>query len=185
MKIIVVLSIVVLVGCRTSDQTEVDPQITLTQTSPSIRAAEPAKLGESRRDEGHPYYREIAFTVLGFSESAELPSNSEFCPPAISASRGKWIAVRVKAVNEGTEPVVLATNANQVLYDGDRRYESETSSGCQPAGLLSIKLQPDDEAIGVYVWDVRPEVSPGQVELIVTDRHGIDRRTPGALFSLR
>ncbi|WP_197289264.1 phosphotransferase, partial [Saccharothrix sp. NRRL B-16348] len=83
----------------------------------------PTQLGESRRDTGHHYYSEVAFTVLEVSESAELPTDSEFCPPTIQASNGKWITVRIKVVNEGNEPVVLATNANQSLYDGDRRYE--------------------------------------------------------------
>ncbi|KOX26457.1 hypothetical protein ADK67_16115, partial [Saccharothrix sp. NRRL B-16348] len=87
--------------------------------------------------------------------------------------------VRIKVVNEGNEPVVLATNANQSLYDGDRRYESETLGGCEPAGLFDTKLQPGDQENGIYVWDVRPDVTPDRVELIVTDRHGIDREAPG------
>ncbi|KOX32401.1 hypothetical protein ADK67_08110, partial [Saccharothrix sp. NRRL B-16348] len=113
-----------LVGCGSSLRTESNPQVEDVQTTvPDTRTIEPARLGESRRDTGHHYYSEIAFTVLEVSESAELPTDSEFCPPTIPASNGKWVTVRIKVVNEGNEPVVLATNANQSLYDGDRRYE--------------------------------------------------------------
>lgn len=186
MKTIIALSLVVLVGCGSSVRTESNPRVEDAQTTvPDTQTIEPARLGESRRDTGHPYYSEIAFTVLEVSESAELPTDSEFCPPTIPAGNGKWVTVRIKVVNEGNEPVVLATNANQSLYDGDRRYESETLGGCEPAGLFDTKLQPGDQENGIYVWDVRHDVTPDRVELIVTDRHGIDREAPGALFSLR
>ncbi|MBP2334302.1 hypothetical protein JOF41_000480 [Saccharothrix coeruleofusca] len=184
MKIIVTLSTAALIGCGTSDQPATPPRNEPTQSTPAASTIEPAKLGESRRDTGHRYYPEIAFTVLQFKESTELPTDSEFCPPAIPASNGKWVAVQVKVVNEGTEPVTLTTNANQSLYDDTRRYESEPLGGCSPAGLLEAKLQPGDQETGIFVWDVRPDVTPDRVELIVTDRHGIDRERPGALFSL-
>lgn len=187
MKIIIALSVVVLVGCGASDRSGGDRQVEPTQTTSSTRASAPAELGESRRDTGHPYYPEVAFTVLKVSESAELPTDDPSCPPTVSASNGKWVVVQVKAVNEGTEPVVLATNHGQSLYDGDRWYESEPNpwGNCAPTGLFGSKLQPGDQVIGIYVWDVRSDVTPDRVELIVTDRHSIDREASGALFSLR